>query len=56
MTGSRIRLFSLIPGNLLGLILTCLGVQILRTNLLGWFLFGLAYMIGGAIILWPLDL
>lgn len=54
-TGSHIRLFLLVPGNALALILTCLGVDILRTNLLGWFLLllGVAYMVGGAIFLWP---
>jgi protein-S-isoprenylcysteine O-methyltransferase Ste14 len=53
--GSRIRLFFLIPGNFLALVLACLGIQILRSNLLGWFLFlfGVAYMAGGAIFLWP---
>lgn len=55
--GRTIRLFFLVPGNLLALILACLGVQILRSNLLGWFLFlfGEAYMAGGAIFLWPED-
>jgi protein-S-isoprenylcysteine O-methyltransferase Ste14 len=54
-TGSFIRLFLLVPGNFLALILTCLGVDILQTNLLGWFLllFAVAYMAGGAIFLWP---
>lgn len=54
-TGRSIRLFLLIPGNLLALILTCLGIRIQQTNLLGWFLFlfGVAYMAGGAIFLWP---
>lgn len=54
-TGSSMRLFLLIPGNLLALILTCLGVNILQTNMLGWFLLllGVAYMAGGAIFLWP---
>ncbi len=54
-TGSAIRLFLLIPGNLLALVLACLGVQCLSTNLLGWFilLFGVAYMAGAAIFLWP---
>ncbi len=54
-TGSAIRLFLLLPGNLLALFLACLGAQILPSNLLGWFLllFGTAYMVGGAIYLWP---
>jgi hypothetical protein len=50
-----IRLFLIIPGNLLALVLGILGVQSIPTNLLGWFvsLFSLAYMVGGAIFLWP---
>lgn len=45
--GSRIRLFLLIPGNLLALILACLEGKIIPNNLLGWFLllFGVAYIV-----------
>ncbi len=49
-----IQLFLLIPGNLVALILACLGVLTLRTNPLGWFLFllGEGYIAGGAIFFW----
>ncbi len=54
-TGSSIRLFLLVPGNLLALFLACLGAVILKTNLLGWFLvlLGAGYIVGGVFFIWP---
>jgi len=49
------RLFLLIPGNLLALALAYLGWQTLPTNRLGWILLllGLGYVVGGAVFFGP---
>ncbi len=54
---TRMRLFLLIPANLMALILAALGVKIAKTNWLGWLLllFGLAYLIGSVISFWSED-
>lgn len=54
---SLIRIFLLIPCNIMAIVLVYLGTRILQTNLLGWFLvlFGLAYILGGVYFRWKKD-
>ncbi len=54
-TGGNIRLFLLIPGNILALGLVFLGAQTRAANLLGWFLllFGVLYLAGSMIFFLP---
>ncbi len=46
--------FLLLASPVLALILACLGIETLRSNLLGWFLalIGLGYMTGGVVYAW----
>jgi protein-S-isoprenylcysteine O-methyltransferase Ste14 len=53
-TNTGIRIFLLIVGNALALLLALLALETTPTNFLGWFLFamGIAYGAGGVIYLW----
>jgi len=50
----RMRIFLLAIAPAMALILSCLGLETSRTNLMGWFLLvmGVAYMAGGIIYFW----
>jgi protein-S-isoprenylcysteine O-methyltransferase len=53
-TTFAIRIFLLAAGCLFALILSCLGLETCKNNLIGWLLIGIGigYLFGGAIYLW----
>lgn len=53
-TTLAIRIFLLAAGCVLALILSCLGLETSKNNLIGWLLtgIGIGYLFGGAIYLW----